>query len=69
MVLYVEKEQQYNWKFYIKTLLIGIGGISVWRSLWLLQDVIFFPDDNIKSAMTSLIFGFVIFIITKEIRL
>jgi hypothetical protein len=69
MVLYVEKEQQYNWKFYIKTLLIGIGGISVWRSLWLLQDVIFFPDDNIQSAMASLIFGFVIFIITKEIRL
>lgn len=69
MVLYVEKEQQYNWKFYTKTLLIGIGGISVWRALWLLQDVIFFPDDNIKSAMASLLFGFVIFIITKEIRL
>ncbi len=69
MVLYVESENQYTWRFYFKTILIGIGGISVWRALWLLQDVIFFPEDNIQSAMASLILGFVIFVITKEIRL
>ena len=70
MVLLIEsRNTDLTWKFYLKTLLIGVGGISVWRGLWLLSDIIIFPDNLMTSALVSIIFGLVIFVIANEVRL
>lgn len=68
MVLWVTTDQL-SWRFYLRSLLIGVGSISVWRGLWLLSDLIIFPDDLMLSALVSIVIGLVIFIISNEIRL
>ena len=69
MVLWVTNGDTLSWKFYLRSLLIGVGSISVWRGLWLLSDVIIFPDDLILSALVSIVIGLVIFILANEARL
>ena len=57
-----------GWRFYLRNLLIGIGGISFWRGMWLLSDVLLFPQDPITSAIVSIIIGLIIFIVANEVR-
>lgn len=62
-------EDNLTWRYYLRTLLVGVGGISVWRGLWLLSDVVIFPDDVLTSACVSIVAGLIIFILANEVRL
>lgn len=49
--------------------MIGVGSISVWRGLWLLSDLVVFPDDLMLSAAVSIVFGLIVFVFANEVRL
>lgn len=66
--LFLSEKAAPGWRFYLKNLLIGVGGISFWRGMWLLSDVLIFPDDPISSALVSIIIGLVIFVVANEVR-
>lgn len=68
MVLWVTSDQL-TWRFYLRTLLIGVGSISVWRGLWLLSDLIIFPDDLMVSSIVSIVLGLIVFVLANEVRL
>lgn len=48
----------------IFALIIGIGIISFWRGIWALSDNLLFQGEPVKSAVTSIIIGMAILILT-----
>ncbi|MBU2561686.1 MAG: hypothetical protein KKD17_05280 [Nanoarchaeota archaeon] len=42
------------------TILISVGVISLWRGMWLLMDLFFFPGQELISGVFSMLLGLTI---------
>eukprot|EP00743_Colponemidia_sp_Colp-15_P014818 GILK01017645.1.p1 GENE.GILK01017645.1~~GILK01017645.1.p1 ORF type:complete len:115 (+),score=8.16 GILK01017645.1:32-346(+) len=59
-----ERSKVHTLRSYLYLSLVATGIISLWRGLWVLQDILLFPNDPLLSGVISASAGFLILMLT-----
>lgn len=58
---YKQKVQKFEKKHHIFTaMLVYAAMVLIWRGIWILGDILLFPETLLLSALSSILIGFII---------